>query len=342
MHKGSDFIGKTVVSYDTGQREGSITRLLLDPEHSRVMGFVVQRPTKTIEIVPIAQVKAVGARVVLMSQAAATTQPDAPLQSAGIGDDELVAKQLEILTDDGRNLGTIVDVYIEISSGKIVGYATKNSDYKAEWGSELYVPVLQEIKVGKEMLFVPATTVECMREQQPADEKVPSQTAVQQAEPGAETLILAGAHTRKEPLTLPEIEGKRALRAVYTEQHDILVAQGQIITATMLQHARESKREQEMIDSVRSAPWRVQKLVDDGRWQHTRDSLQAEVKQFNRGVGKAWHRVKERTAEIGKWSTKKKSPPAHEPVGEAAPPREAPPPSPTSPASQDAEEEKKE
>ena len=341
MYRGSDFIGKTVVSYDTGQREGSITRLLLNPERSSVVGFVVQRPTKATEILPIAQVKAVGARVVLISQAAATAQPEAPSNSTSIGDDEFVAKQIEILTDDGRDLGTIVDVYIDTESGKIVGYATKNSDYKAQWGSDLYVPMLEEVKVGKEMLFVPATTVEHMREQQPAEAELPPQTAVRQAEPGAEKFILAGVRARKEPLTLPELEGRRALRTVYTEQHEVLVAQGQIITATMLQHAREKKREQELIESVRPAAWGVRKLVDEDRWQTTRESLQGEIKQLNRGVGQWWQKVKASTAGLGKLSSKKKSHPQHDPVGESASPGEVPPPSTMSSASQDPETERK-
>ena len=342
MYKGSDFIGKTIVSHDTGQREGSIKRLLLNPEHNSVVGFVVQSRTKATEILPIERVKAVGARVVLISQAADTTRPDSLSNGTSIGDDEFFAKQIEILTDDGRDLGTIVDVYIETESGKIVGYATKNSDYKAQWGSELYVPMMQEIKVGKEMLFVPATTVEHMREQQPAEDEIPPQTAVQQAEPGAERFILAGAQARKEPLTLPELEGRRALRTVYTEQQEVLVAQGQIITATILQHAREKKREQEMIESVRPVVWGVRKLVDEDRWQTTRDSLQGEISQFNRGVGKLWQTVKARTAELGKLSAKKKSHSQPESVGESAAPEEVPPPSTMSSASQNPEAEKKE
>ena len=341
MYKGSDFIGKTIVSHDTGQREGSIKRLLLNPEHNSVVGFVVQSRTKATEILPIERVKAVGARVVLISQAADTTRPDSLSNGTSIGDDEFFAKQIEILTDDGRDLGTIVDVYIDTESGKIVGYATKNSDYKAQWGSELYVPMMQEIKVGKEILFVPATTVEHMREQQPAEDEIPPQTAVQQAEPGAERFILAGAQARKEPLTLPELEGRRALRTLYTEQQEVLVAQGQIITATILQHAREKKREQEMIESVRPAVWAVRKLVDEDRWQTTRDSLQGEIKQLNRGVGKLWQKVKASTAELGKLSAKKKSQ-SHEPGGESTSPGEVPPPSTMSSASQDSEAERKE
>jgi uncharacterized protein YrrD len=341
MYRGSDFIGKTIVSYDTGQREGSIKRLLLNPGHNDVVGFVVQKPTKATEILPIEQVKAVGTRVVLISQAAANARPGAPSNSTSIGDDEFFAKQIEILTDDGRNLGTIVDVYIDTESGKIVGYATKNSDYKAQWGSELYVPMLQEIKVGKEILFVPASTVEHMREQPAAEDEIPPQTAVRQAEPGAEKFVLAGVRARKEPLTLPEIEGRRALRTVYTEQQEVLVAQGQIITATILQQAREKKREQEMIESVRPVAWGVRKLVDEDRWQTTRDSLQGEIRQFNREMGKLWQTVKARTAELGKFSAKK-SHSQPEPLGESAAPEEVPPPSTMPSASQNPGAEKKE
>jgi uncharacterized protein YrrD len=315
---------------------------LLNPEHSRVAGFVVQSTTKATEILPIERVKAVGARIVLISQAADTSRSGALSNGTSIGDDEFFAKQIEILTDDGRDLGTIVDVFIDTESGEIVGYATKNSDYKAQWGSELYVPMLQEIKVGKEILFVPATTVEHMREQQPTEDEVPPQTAVRQAEPGAEKFILAGAQARKEPLTLPELEGRRAQRTVYTEQQEVLVAQGQIITATILQHARENKREQEMIESVRPAAWAVRKLVDEDRWQTTRDSLQGEIKQLNRGVGKLWQKVKASTAELGKFTTKKKSQPQHEPGGESAATGGVLPPSTTSSASHDPEAERKE
>jgi|GEM_PF-6964493 len=308
MYKGSDFIGKPVVSYDEGRREGYVKRLLLDPEHNRVLGFEVQSPTQATGILPVDQVKAVGAHVVLTSHAVANPQPYTPSPGEGIYHDEFFARRLEILTEEGRTLGTITDVYLDTKCGKIVGYATKKSDYGTERGGPTFVPTLQDVKVGKEILFVPERTVEHMQEHPPATDDALRHTAPPQAEPGAEKFVVAGANAHDEPLTLPEVEGRRAVRPVYTDEREIIVAQGQIITPAILRQAREARREQELIESVRPPSWGVHKLVGEERWPNVRFSLQEEVKQLRRGAGMLWQKIKESTAELSKLSTKKSSP----------------------------------
>jgi len=318
MHKGSDFIGKPLVSYETGQRDGHIKRLLLDPEHNKVLGFEVQSTGQTTAMLPSDQVKAVGAHVVLTSQALANAQPYTPSEGEGMYDDEFFARRFEILTDDGRRLGTIADVYLNTTAGKIVGYATKNSDYGTERGGSAFVPTLQDVKVGKEILFVPASTVEHMQEQPPAVDDVLPHTAIPQAEPGGEKFVKAGAHAHDEPLSIQEVEGRRAVRAVYTEEQEIIVAQGQIITAAILQQARTAKREQELLASVRPSSWGVHTLVDEEHWQHVRFSLQEDMKQLKRGAGMLWQKVKESTGELNKLATKKSSAAKQEATQDAA------------------------
>ncbi|MGE0826805.1 MAG: PRC-barrel domain-containing protein [Candidatus Binatia bacterium] len=311
MHKGSDLIGKTVVSYDTGEYKGRVKQLLVDPGHNRFLGFLIESDsTPPEQVLRCEHIQAVGPDAVVIGPSRDLGSPVVGMSDAFGHQEDFVAKGLKIMTEDGRDLGTLVDVYVNTKNGQIVGYAVRHGLFSAFSGGQTFVPTAVGAKVGKEILFVPATTADRMNEQ-PCSQESTARDGGQQAEPGAEKFLKAARHPRGEARTLGEVEGRRAQRAVYTEQQEMLVAQGQVITAHIVEQAREHQLEQALIESTHGASWGTQKILDDEMWQNARVRLEEEAKQLSSGVGKMWQKVKEGASDLGKFAAKK-TPPADE------------------------------
>lgn len=68
--RGSDLIGKSVVSADTGERLGTVSDILLDEVDHRLVGLVVQRGLmKSEHVLPSASVQTYGRDAVVSRSA---------------------------------------------------------------------------------------------------------------------------------------------------------------------------------------------------------------------------------------------------------------------------------
>lgn len=293
MYKGQDLIGKAVVSYDHGRHEGQISQLLLDLEQHRLVGFVIaDRESGTEKVVPIAAVQAIGADAAIVSQIPTSQPQSLEIETTAVRSSQFLQKPRQIFTDDGRALGTLGDVYVDIRTGEILGYAAQQGHFATLSGGQTFVPITGNVKISDDMVFVPAGTVQRMQEQEFPYQPLPPK-AQQQAEPGAEKFLSAARQAKANPHIVDEVKGRRALQAVYTDQGEMLIAQGQIISDAIIEQARTHQQEQAVIDSTRSSSWRTPQLLDEEVWQNMRTRLETEAKQVSTGIGKMWQRVKD-------------------------------------------------
>jgi sporulation protein YlmC with PRC-barrel domain len=63
----------------------------------------------------------------------------------------------EVLTDDGRRLGVVTDVILDVASGEVVGYELKGDEnLQAHAGRPMLVPIPATLAVSGTALMVPA------------------------------------------------------------------------------------------------------------------------------------------------------------------------------------------
>lgn len=62
MRKGSDVIGKVVVTYDTGKKIEQIRDLIFDQERNQLLGFLVEEKGlfRDGKVIPLKEVQAIG------------------------------------------------------------------------------------------------------------------------------------------------------------------------------------------------------------------------------------------------------------------------------------------
>lgn len=201
MRKGKDFIGKTIVAYDSGKKINSIKDLIFDQSDNSLLGFLIEEGSlfSDPKVLPLAQVKALGndAAIVPSRSAIAPARNYPNIQQ--ILEHNNILNGTRIMTTDGRDLGKLVDFYFDENTGAIEGYETSGGLFADAYSGRSFVPAFQTLKIGEDVAFVPAETIALMEEQvgglkaamQTASEKL-QQTAQVAGERIQETAQVAG------------------------------------------------------------------------------------------------------------------------------------------------------
>lgn len=124
----SQLAGRAVIDVDLAEKLGRIDRVVLDPDARRVAGFIVKKGSSLLggaDHLPVsaAAVHAIGPDAITVHG----PHRDAAADLAGrprVSD--LVGRK--VVSDDGRFLGTVDDVLIDETDGRILGYTLAGDD----------------------------------------------------------------------------------------------------------------------------------------------------------------------------------------------------------------------
>lgn len=118
------------------------------------------------QALPWASVMALGPDAVMIRSEDVLEPPatvlDQSASSGGSGGDVLGS---QVLTDSGTDLGTVVDVILEISDAgggqcDVVGYEVEASEALGTKGTKVFIPLADTLAVSREHLMVPASATD--------------------------------------------------------------------------------------------------------------------------------------------------------------------------------------
>ena len=273
MRNGKGMIGKPIVAFDSGEEFNNIVDLIFDQENNLLLGFLVDEGGwfSNALVLPLSSVQAIGNDAVIVASrdtiAPATEFP----QIQRILERDNVLKGTKIMTLDGRDLGTMVDLYFDDVSGVIEGYEVSGGIFADTYSGRSFVPAPDTLKIGEDIAFVPSETADLMEEQvggiraalQTAGDKV-QEIAQTSSEKAQEAAQLTGAKfqeaTQLTSAKLQEVSqkantsftnavvnpedqeafvlGKVAQRTLETADGKYLVQEGQIINPAHILMAR--------------------------------------------------------------------------------------------------------
>lgn len=167
MRKGKDIIGKPIIAYDTGEKVANIIDLIFDQNDNTLLGFLTQESSLfgDAEVLPLSLIKAIGVdAVIIPGREAIAPSRDYNLIHK-ILDNNNVLNGTRIMTTDGRNLGRLVDLYFDETTGKIEGYDTSGGLFADAYSGRSFVPAPKTLKIGRDVAFVPIETISLMEEQ---------------------------------------------------------------------------------------------------------------------------------------------------------------------------------
>jgi uncharacterized protein YrrD len=167
MFRGRDLIGKTIVSYDAGEKFDLVKDLIFDQESNQLLGFLVKESSwfKPARVLLLSDVQAIGGDAVITSSQGAIANAHKLPAVGVILDHNTILKGTHILTMDGRDLGVIMDLYFDETSGKVEGYEVSGGLFADAYSGRSFVPAIETLKIGRDVAFVPAQTAQLMEAQ---------------------------------------------------------------------------------------------------------------------------------------------------------------------------------
>lgn len=167
MRNGKSLIGKPIVAYDSGEKFKTISDLIFDQENNILLGFLVDESGWFSDalVLPLGNIQAIGMDgVIVASKEAIASAKEFP-QIQNILKMDNILKGTRIMTTDGRDLGTMEDLYFDETTGAIEGYDVSGGMFADAYSGRSFVPAPDTLKIGEDVAFVPAYTADLMEEQ---------------------------------------------------------------------------------------------------------------------------------------------------------------------------------
>ena len=264
MRNGKGMIGKPVVAFDSGEKFNTIVDLIFDQQNNLLLGFLVDEGGwfSNALVLPLSKIQAIGNDAVIVPSRDVISSASEVPEIQNILEKDNVLKGTKIMTVDGRDLGTMTDLYFDDKTGVIEGYEVSGGIFADAYSGRSFVPAPDTIKIGEDIAFVPSETADLMEEQtggiraalytagekaqefaQTAGEKAQefAQTAGEKAQEAAQMANTKLTNTVVKPEEQEEfVLGKVAERAVKTSDGIVLIQEGQVVHQSHIIAARNS------------------------------------------------------------------------------------------------------
>ena len=250
MRKGTDLIGKPVVSFDTGEQFETVKDLIFDQVNNQLLGFVVDEGGwfSGARVLPLNRIQALGQDAIIVPDKRAVIAADTDESFRRILDRNNILKGTKIVTTDGRDLGKLTDLYFDEQSGVVEGYEASGGVFADAISGKSFVPAPHTLKIGEDVAFVPPDTAQLM-EEQVGGLRGAAQSAADSVSETASSVSTA-ATSAAASQTVDQAVGRRVMKAVRTDQGLIIAAPGQITTEQVVNRARTYGKEEELMDAV--------------------------------------------------------------------------------------------
>ncbi|MEA5534646.1 PRC-barrel domain-containing protein [Crocosphaera sp. XPORK-15E] len=110
-------------------------------------------------------VQAIGTDAVITASKDAIAKATEIPKILNILDHNNILKGTRILTIDGRDLGVMIDLYFDERTGEVEGYEVSGGLFADAYSGRSFVPAIQTLKIGRDVVFVPIQTAQLMEEQ---------------------------------------------------------------------------------------------------------------------------------------------------------------------------------
>jgi uncharacterized protein YrrD len=167
MLKGRDILDKPVVSYDTGERFDRVRDLIFDQNSNQLLGLLLDEAGwfSSARVILLKDIQAIGADAVIVpSKDSVFKASEIPVIEKILKHNNIL-KGTRIMTTDGRDLGTMADMYFDERTGSVEGYEASGGLFADAYSGRSFVPAIQTLKIGEDVAFVPFQTAEYMEEQ---------------------------------------------------------------------------------------------------------------------------------------------------------------------------------
>jgi len=160
MRKGHSITGLQVLSQNTGKDLGKVLDLIFDHDANQCLALVLREKAllQNAQVVRYENIVSIGKDAVIVSADDTVINPldDSRLRIVLERDTHLTGTK--IVSESGQDLGSFADVYIDESTGRVVGYEVSGGLVADAMSGKRYIPAerTKELRVGDDMLIAPS------------------------------------------------------------------------------------------------------------------------------------------------------------------------------------------
>ena len=168
MRKGTDVIGKPVIVFDTGRVVDHVNDVIFDHEHNQLIGFLVDEGgwLSSARMIAFDQVQAIGSDAVIIASSDRIRRgEEIPVARQVLDRKQGALRGLKLMTTDGRDLGTMVDLFFDEETGRLDGYEVSGGLFSDAYSGRSFVPAPSAVRLGDQVAFVGPETAALMEEQ---------------------------------------------------------------------------------------------------------------------------------------------------------------------------------
>lgn len=110
---------------------------------------------KTAQVLPLHGTKVIGTDVIIASSQSVIVKADQVPEIREVLARNIVLSGTKIVTESGRDLGNIIDLYFNKQTGAIEGYEVLGGLFAEFYSGRSFVPAPQNLKIDDDVAFVP-------------------------------------------------------------------------------------------------------------------------------------------------------------------------------------------
>ena len=119
----SEYVGKPIVSADTGEKVGTAADVLVDADAGRIVGVIVGGGLLTSEqVLPYADVQVMGGDAIIAKSRQRILGVREWRETGSDAARAITYKNKRVITTGGRELGAVKDVYVNENTGIVEAY----------------------------------------------------------------------------------------------------------------------------------------------------------------------------------------------------------------------------
>jgi len=167
MYKGKDLLGKKVIDRAEGKELYKVQDVLFNGADGYLVGFLVEEGglLSSSKVLPASSAASIGVDAIVIDSADQIIKASADERIKTLLNDTTVAIGTKLMTENGKDLGKIKDIYFSETDGKIAGYQVSGGLFADAYTGYSYLPYPETMRMGDDVAFVPNTTTDVLNQQ---------------------------------------------------------------------------------------------------------------------------------------------------------------------------------
>lgn len=172
-----NLLGRSIVSQSDGKIVGQVRDIVFDHDTNEALSLVIADKDLfgliDAVVVPWRFVRSVSGDVVMVESAQSAMKLRDDPRSQGAIKRETVLSGTTILSDKGESLGTLADMFIDATSGNVVGYAVSGGFLSDTLRGKKFIPAPPGLEIGKDAAIARPTAEAQIKGEIPTDAVLP-------------------------------------------------------------------------------------------------------------------------------------------------------------------------